>query len=178
MSLTLRGKVLTKNGKNEEAIQKLERAISLFGEYSETWYWLSENYYITGQKEKGDRAILNSILSNYFFVLPSKKTIDRFNEMIPSKELETHPIVKRKTNLIKGGDFTTPFSIDYYLLLEAIEELKTINDHRTAILMKQNYGLLMSSETKEIAQKHGFVIDTWFENFKSELLSAYPERGY
>jgi tetratricopeptide (TPR) repeat protein len=53
ISLTNKGKVLTKNGKHEEAIQKLERATSLFSEYSETWYWLAENYYKTGQMDKG-----------------------------------------------------------------------------------------------------------------------------
>ena len=66
ISLTIKGKLLTKKGKHIEAVQKLESAVSLFGEYSEAWHWLSENYYATGQKEKGDRAIINSIASNFF----------------------------------------------------------------------------------------------------------------
>lgn len=178
ISLTNKGKILTKNGKSEEAIQKLERAVSLFGEYSETWYWLAENYYKTGQKDKADRAIVNSITSNFFFGLPSKKTIDRFNEMTPSDELKDHPIVKRKTNLIKGGDFNTPFTMDYNLFPEIVEELKERKDYRIAMLMRQNYGLLMTSETEDVIERHHFNIDTWFESFKSELFSIYPERKY
>lgn len=178
ISLTNKGKVLTKNGKNEEAIQKLERAVSLFGEYSETWYWLAENYYKTGQKDKADRALVNSIASNFVFGLPSKKNVDRFNEMTPSEELKNHPIVRRKANLIHGGDFATPFSLDYNLIPEIVDELKTRKDYRTALLMQQNYGLLMTSETEDIIEQHHFKIETWFESFKSEMLSIYPERKY
>jgi tetratricopeptide (TPR) repeat protein len=178
ISLTNKGKVLTKNGKHEEAIQKLERATSLFGEYSETWYWLAENYYKTGQKDKADRALINSISSNFFFGIPSKKVVDRFNEMTPSDALKDNPIVKRRTTLIQGGDFLTPFSMDYNSILEIVEELITKNDYKTAMLMKQNYGLLMSFETEDTAQRHHFNIDTWFESLRSEMFSIYPERKY
>ena len=176
ISLTNKGKVLTKNGKHEEAIQKLERATSLFGEYSETWYWLAENYYKTGQKDKADRALINSISSNFFFGIPPKKAIDKFNEMTPSEELKDHPIVKRRTNLVQG-DFSTPFSMNHDILLDTIEELKTIKDYRTAMLMKQNLGLLMSLETDD-AKRQGINFEGWFDNFKTELFSLYPERKY
>jgi len=178
ISLTNKAKVLTKNGKNGEAILRLERAVSLFGEYTETWHWLSENYYITGQKEKGDKALVNSILSNYYFGLPSKKSIDKFIAMIPSDELKGNPLIKRKEGFISGGDYSKPFTIDYDLLLSTVEEFKAMNDNRTAMIMKQNYGLLMSSENDETAQKHGFNIFDWFENFKKELFSFYPDRAY
>jgi tetratricopeptide (TPR) repeat protein len=178
ISLTNKGKVLTKNGKSEEAIQKLEKAVSLFGEFSETWYWLAENYYKTGQKDKADKALLNSIMSNYFFGLPSQKCIDKFNEMTPSEELKEHPVIKRKTDLIQGGDFKTPFSMSYALVGEIVEELKEGKDYRTALLMQQNYGLLMASESEEVIGRHSFNIDTWYEGFRNEIFSIYPGRKY
>lgn len=177
ISLTNKGKVLTKNGKHEEAIQKLARATSLFGEYSETWYWLAENYYKTGQKDKADRALVNSISSNFFFGLPTKKAVDKFNEITPSEELKDHPIVKRRTNLVQGGYFSTPFSMNHNILLEIIEELKTLRDYRTAMLMKQNLGLLISSATDD-TKRQRLNVEGWFDDFKSELFSLYPERKY
>ncbi|MBX3240619.1 MAG: tetratricopeptide repeat protein [Chitinophagaceae bacterium] len=178
ISLTNKAKVLTKNGKHEEAILRLERAVSLFGEYTETWYWLSENYYKTGQKEQGDKALVNSILSNYYFGVPSKKSVDKFNEMIPSDELKNNSLVKRKEGFISGGDYSTPFTIDYDLLLATVEGFKAMNDNRTAMIMKQNYGLLMSLENNEIVQKYGFNVRDWFENFNKELFSIYPDRAH
>lgn len=103
---------MTKNGKNEEAIQKLEKSVSLFGEYSETWYWLAENYYKLGQKSKADSALVNALISNYSFGFSSKKAIDRFNEMEPSMDMKNHPIVKYRTDLITSGNFATPVSIN------------------------------------------------------------------
>jgi tetratricopeptide (TPR) repeat protein len=178
ISLTNKAKVLTKSGKIEEAIFRLERAVSLFGEYTETWYRLSENYYITGQKEKGDKALVNAILSNYYFGLPSKKSIDKFNEMIPSDELKENPLIKRKEGFISGGGYSTPITINYDLLLSTVEEFKAMNDNRTAMIMKQNYGLLLASETDENAHKYGFNNFEWFDNFKKELFSLYPDRAY
>ncbi|WP_339903014.1 hypothetical protein [uncultured Cyclobacterium sp.] len=72
--------------------------------------------------------------------------------------------------------FSTPLSIDYNSFQELIEELLEKNDYKTAMLMKQNYGLLMSFEPEETVQCHHFNIDIWQENFRSEMFSIYPER--
>jgi tetratricopeptide (TPR) repeat protein len=178
ISLTNKGKVLTRNGRNEEAIQKLERAVSLFSEYSETWYWLAENYYQTGKKDQGDRAILNSIASNFFFGPPPRKAIERFNQMTPSDDLKDHPIVKRRERLIGDGNFTKAVSVNLGALLETIDELKKQKDYRSAILMQQNYGLLMASESEEVMTLHGFDRSTWFESFRTEVFSLYPNRKF
>lgn len=69
--------------------------------------------------------------------------------MIPSNKLKDNPIVKRRSNLFQGGGFSTPLSIDYNSFQELIEELLEKNDYKTAMLMKQNYGLLMSFEPEE-----------------------------
>jgi len=173
-----KGKVLTKNGRMEEAIEKLERSVSLFGEYSESWYLLSENYYKTGQKEKGDSALINSISSNFFFGLPAKKAIDRFNELQTSGTFQNHPMVKKGTNWIKGSDFATPISVDYDLMLEIIQDLLDSGDFRTGMLMSQNYGMLMSRETEDITRRYNFEPSKWFEQFSVKLFSIYPERIY
>jgi hypothetical protein len=120
---------------------------------------------------------MNSISSNFFFGFPTKKAVDKFNEMTPSEELKNHPIVKRKANLVQGGDFSTPFSMNQNILLDIIEELKTTKDYRTAMLMKQNLGLLMSSAIDD-EKREGLNFEAWFDDFKSELFSFYPERKY
>jgi tetratricopeptide (TPR) repeat protein len=178
LSLMIKGKLLTKKGNNADAIEKLERSLSLFDEYCESWYWLSENYFATGQKEKGDRAIVNCISSNFLFGFPLKKIVDRFNEMQPSQALEKHPIVKRRAGLINGGDFLTPLSMNYDLMLEIVHEFQEEGDFRMAMLMKQNFGLMMSCEPIEIRSKYKFELVTWSEQFRAEMLSIYPDRKF
>lgn len=135
---------------------------------------LAENYYKTGQ---ADRALINSISSNFFFGIPTKKAVEKFNEMAPSEELKDHPIMKRRANLVQGGDLSTPFSMNLSIVLDIIEELKTAKDYRTAMLMKQNLGLLIFSQTNDTKEQR-FIFEGWFENFKSELFTLYPGRKY
>jgi len=178
ISLMNKGKVLTKNERTEEAIEKLERSVSLFGEYAESWYWLSENYYKKGQKEKGDNALIKSISANFFFGLPPKKAFDRFNALELSVNLQDHPMVKRGTKWIVGGDFATPLSVNYELMQEIIEDLLNAGDVRTGMLMSQNYGLLMSRQPEDIAKRYSFQSTKWFEEFCIKLFSIYPNRSY
>jgi hypothetical protein len=98
--------------------------------------------------------------------------------MTPSDDLKDHPIVKRRERLIGDGNFTKAVSVNLGALLETIDELKKQKDYRSAILMQQNYGLLMASESEEVMTLHGFDRSTWFESFRTEVFSLYPNRKF
>jgi tetratricopeptide (TPR) repeat protein len=176
LNLFNKSKVLTKTGKTEEAIQTLEKSIQLFGEYCDSWTLLAENYYKTTEVDKAENSSLNSIITNYAFGLPSKKCIEQFNRIDPIGQLKDNPLVKRKDGLLLGGDFANPFSVDYEKLLEAIEEFKEIGDLKTALLLEQNYGYLMSFEQEETKEKYRYNETEWSSNFKDKILTHYPDR--
>lgn len=176
LNLFNKSKVLTKTGKTDEAIQTLEKSIQLFGEYCDSWTLLAENYYKVNEFEKSENASLNSIITNYTFGLPSKKSIEQFNRIDPGGNLKDNPLVKRKDGLLLSGDFANPFSVDYGKLLEAIEEFTEIGDLKTALLLEQNYGYLMSFEQVETKQKYKFNDSDWSTNFKDKILTYYPDR--
>ena len=80
--------------------------------------------------------------------------------------------------MIQAGDVAKPLSINFDNLLDAIKEFESISEFRTALILKQNFGLLMSFQTDEIFSKYNFVLAEWTDNFKKELISIYPERKY
>lgn len=176
INLYNRAKVLTKTGKIEEAIIALEKSTELFGEYSDSWALLAENYYKVNELEKADSAALISIISNYVFGFPSKKAIEHFYKIDTSGKLKNNPLVKRRDGLLSGGDFTNPFRVNYDKLLEAISEFRELKDYKSALILEQNYGYLMCLEKNDIKAKYNFNDDEWSEYFKNEILYFYPER--
>ena len=176
INLYTRSKVFTKTGKTDEAIQALEKSTQLFGEYSDSWALLGENYYKINEQEKADSSILNSIISNYVFGLPSKKSIELFNNIDTLGELKNNPLVKRRNGLLSGGDFSNPFTINYDKLLEAISEFKELKDYKSALILEQNYGYLMYLENREVKDKYNFKESEWSEYFMNEIVTFYPDR--
>jgi hypothetical protein len=178
MNLYKKSKILTKNEKNDEAIIRLEKSINLFGEFCDSWTLLAENYWKLNEIEKAEVASLNSILTNYTFAIPSSKSIEQFDRIDPNGKLKNNPIVKRKEGLLKGGFYNNPFSVNYELLNEAIEEYYDIGDLRSAILLQQNYGYLMMFEPEKTRRRHDFEDKKWSEEFKNKVLENYPDRNY
>lgn len=176
LNLYSKSRVLTKEGKTAEAIEILEKSIQLFGEYCDSWTLLSENYYKINKLDKAETAALNSIITNYIFGLPSKKCIEQFNKINPNGILKNNPLVKRKDSLLIGGDFANPFTISYEKLIEAIEEFSAIGDLKSATLLEQNYGYLMSLEKEAIKLKYSFNEMEWSINFKKKILRNFPNR--
>ncbi|WP_426667725.1 hypothetical protein ACPPVU_17010 [Mucilaginibacter sp. McL0603] len=176
LNLYNKSRVLTKNGKTEDAIQALEESIELFAEYTDSWTLLAYNYYTQNEIEKAEYASLNSIISNYAFGLPSKKAIDQFNRIDSSGKYKNHPLVKRKDGLLSGSSYFAPFTLDYDRILEVIEEFKELRDHKSALILEQNYAYLMKSEKSEIKKKYNFNGNIWSNNFRKEILIFYPDR--
>jgi hypothetical protein len=126
--------------------------------------------------DKAARASLNSIITTYAFGLPSKKCIDQFNKINPQGALRENPLVKRKDGLLCGGDFANPFSINYDMLLEAIDEFRLLGYIRTATILEQNYAYLMNFEQAPIKEKYSFDEKEWSTSFKEQVLSNFRDR--
>lgn len=178
ISLYYRARVFTKTGKTNEAIHALEKSTELFGEYSDSWGLLAENYYKANEKDKAELASLNSIISNYVFGLPSFKSIEQFNKIDTKGKLKNNPIIKRIDGFISGGTFSNPFMINYDKLKEAIAEFKELKDYKSALILEQNYGYLMLTEKGEIREKYNFKDKEWSEFIKNEVLNIYPDRKW
>lgn len=176
LSLFNKARVLTKMEKTEEAIQRLEHSVAMFGEYSDSWTLLAANYYAINELDKAEHASLNAILTNYVFGVPSKKGIEQFNRINSNGKLKGNPLVKRKEGLLSGGDYTDPFSINYAKLSEAIAEFRSLSDFRSATLLEQNYGYMMNFEPHEIQAQYNFNKKEWLDTFKVQLLKYYPDR--
>lgn len=176
LDLYNKAKVLTRNGKTVEAIQILEESTALFTEYSDSWTLLADNYYKNSEIEKAEFASINSVISNYVFGLPSKKAIEQFDRIDPLGKYKDHPLVKRKDGLISGGSYSSPFTVDYDGILVAVTEFKELGDHRSALILAQNYGYLMSLENSEIKKRYNFNRTQWADAFSKKLLNFYPNR--
>ncbi len=177
ISLFNRSKVLSRQGKTKEAIAALELSVKLFGEFSDSWALLAENYYRLNRVDKGNFAVLNSIITNYAFGLPSKKTIEYLQKMIFEGKYSSHPIIKRKDSLFSGGSNSAPFKVNYKLLLEVVEELKHLNDYRAALLLEQNYAYLMQRETDSIRKENNFKTEDWTVYFSDQISKKYAIRA-
>ena len=178
LSLYTRSKIFTKNNKTTEAIQMLEKSVELFGEFSQSWALLAENYLKINELEKATEASINSIISNYAFGVPSIKAIQQFNQIEISNGYKNHPLLKRRTGLISGGDYSNPFLLNFELYRDIIQEFKEKDEIKSALILEYNYGFLMNFENKEIQKKNKFDFDLWSKNFIKEVYDAFPERKF
>jgi hypothetical protein len=171
-----KAKVLAKNGKAVEAIEKLELSTRLFGEFSESWALLSEQYRKVGRIEDAEHAAINSIRANWAFGLPSNKAVDCFQAIDVNGHHTDEPLAKRKDDLIKPGTFNSPPHVNFENLLGSIEAYKAINDTYSYLKMKQNYGYFMNAEKKETKEKYDFDRLVWNASFVSECNQLVPDR--
>ncbi|MGV3541044.1 MAG: hypothetical protein ACO1OQ_14610 [Rufibacter sp.] len=176
MNLFLKAKISVKNGRTEEAIQRLEDSVYLFGEYSDSWTLLAEQYYNVGHVAQAEESGLKSILSNWMFGLPSKKALQLFDKIDENGHLKDNPLVKLRNGLFKAGNFTKPFVVNYPLLREAVQALEELGDYKNALLLSQNYAYLLCTESEEIQEENGLDIYAWIEEFKKKLEKHFPER--
>jgi len=176
MNLFLKAKISAKNGRTEEAIQRLEDSVSLFGEYSDSWTLLAEQYYIVGNVTQAEESALKAILSNWMFGLPSKKALEQFYKIDENGHLRDKPLVKLRKGLFKAGDFTKPFVVNYPILREAVQAIEDLGDHKSALLLSQNYSYLLHMESKNLQDENGFNEHAWIEEFKRKLDKYFPER--
>lgn len=176
MNLFLKAKISVKNGRTEEAIQRLDDSVSLFGEYSDSWALLSEQYYTIGNVAQAEETALKSILSNWMFGLPSKKALEQFDKIDVNGHLKDNPLVKSRNGLFKAGDFAKPFIVNYPIMREAIQAIEALGDHKSALLLSQNYAYLLHMENKDLQDESGFDRHAWIEEFKKKLTQHFPER--
>ncbi|WP_207422804.1 tetratricopeptide repeat protein [Desertivirga brevis] len=176
LSLYMKAKVSAKNGRSEEAIERLEASVSLFSEYSDSWSLLAEQYYKLGNIIKAEECVVNSILSNWMFGIPSKKLVELFHQLKAVGQLAGSPLVNLSKDLVKYGDYSRPIIINYAKLKEAISLFETTGDNRASLLLSQNYAYLLSSEKKEIKEANSFDLNSWLTEFRAKVQMHFPKR--
>ena len=123
----------------------------------------------TQQKKTGDevgfqKSIINSVLSNWAIELPSRNAIRMIKTLKPVEELKTHPLIKNCQNLEFdfGGKKENK---DYAILNTICQELHNMGDSKRALIMEQNYALMMYRETSSFQERYNFNFNEWSKKF-------------
>ena len=151
------------------AIESFQLSINSFPELSEPWYKLGTQYYRKGQKDKGNIAIINSILSNWAIDYPSDNAIRTLKNLKESESISNNPIFKRK-DLLSFEFGVKKVNNDYQHLREAIDEFMEIGDIVTALKLEQNYGYMMLAETSSFQERYNFNAENWKNKFEQAVV--------
>ncbi len=92
----------------------------------------------------------------------------------PIEEFKNHPLIKNRENIMLdfGGKKENS---DYLLINEIISGLNETGDTNRALLLEQNYALMMYWETSSFQERYHFNIEDWkmeFEQKTKERLST------
>jgi tetratricopeptide (TPR) repeat protein len=176
MNLYLKSKVLARKNETEEAIERLEQSVKLFGEFSDSWALLGEQYYKVDNRSKAIESLFNAITSNWMFGLPSKKVIEMYSSIEMDNNSDTSPLFKYRKELLSSGDLSKPKVVNYPILKDVAYEFEQQGNYRAALLLSQNYAYLLSLEKDEIQVENKFNQNEWLNSFKDKLKIHFPKR--
>ncbi|GAA4239221.1 tetratricopeptide repeat protein YfbP [Postechiella marina] len=162
-----KGNEYLKQNNPEKAIEYYKQSTESFGEISENWFKLASQQKRIGNELEFQKSIIKSIFSNWAIEFPSQNAIRMFKTLNPVEELENHPLLKYRENLefSFGGKKENK---DYEIITQIIKELYEIGDTKNALLMEQNYALMMYWETSSFQERNNFDITKWKNEFKQK----------
>ncbi len=171
-----KGNEYVKNNNPKNAIEQYKLGINYFGELSGVWLKLAVQQKRLGRENEFQSSIINAFLSNWAFGLPSENTIRLIKNLKPTSKFENHPLIKQKNNLVFkfGGAKENPI---YGVLRKIMNELFENGNYKKALLLEQNYALMMSSETTSFQERYGFNYAKWKDDFKNKT-EYYLKRNY
>ncbi|TXG36682.1 hypothetical protein [Seonamhaeicola maritimus] len=160
-----KGNEQLKQNNPEKAIQFYKQSTDSFGELSENWFKLASQQKRIGNELEFQKNIINSILSNWAIEFPSQNAIRMIKALNPVEELKSHPLIKNREKLefSFGGKKENE---DYLIITEIIAGLNDIGDVNRALLMEQNYALMMYWETSSFQERYNFNLDEWKKRFE------------
>jgi len=167
LNLIKKGDNQLKQGHTEQAIAFYKQSTDVLGEYSENWYKLALLYKKIGNQLEFQKSIINAIFSNWTLQHPSEKTLYMLKNIHPVNALKHHPLIKNRTtfDLHFGGMKENKI---YSIISEIITELNAIGDTNKALIMEQNYALMMHRETASFQERNQFNLNHWQSNFKQK----------
>ena len=155
----------------QPAIELLTLACSNFPEISEYWYALSSQLRRVGNIEKSAKAALKALNSNWVFGIPSQGTIQSLKSPQFIEVLDQDPIIQRISELSFGFGGVKENS-NYPIMKECIQEYFSSEKFVDGLMLLQNYGYAMYSETVAFQERYNFDLSDWQKEL-SELCLKY-----
>lgn len=164
LNLLNKGNEQLKQNNTKKAIEFYKQSTESFGELSENWFKLASQQKRIGNELEFQKNIINSVLSNWAIELPSHNALRMIKTLNPLEEFKNHPLIKNRENfeLDFGGKKENN---NYPIINDIISGLNEIGDIERALIMEQNYALMMYSETSSFQERYNFNIDEWRKNF-------------
>lgn len=146
LKLLQKGNEQLRQNKTEKAIEFYKQSTESFGELSENWFKLASQQKRLGNEVEFQKNIINSVLSNWAIEFPSQNALRMLKTLNPVEELTNHPLILNRENLefAFGGKKENE---DYLIIKEIIDRLHEKGETNRALIMEQNYALMMYWET-------------------------------
>ena len=138
---------------------------------SEYWHALSSQSKRVGDIERSANAALKALNSNWVFGFPAQGVIRSLRSPQFREALNKDPIMQRidEFELSFGG--VKENSI-YPIIYECIQEYLNNEQFIDGLMLYQNYGYMMYSETGAFQERYNFDLKSWQSDY-SELCLSY-----
>ncbi len=160
-----KGNEQLKQNNVEKAIEYYKQSTNSFGELSENWFKLASQQKRIGNELEFQKSIINSVLSNWAIEFPSQNAIRILKTLNPVEELKNHPLIKNREHLEFnfGGKKENQ---DYSIISDIIDGFNDVADVNKALLIEQNYALMMYWETSSFRDRYNFNLEEWRKGFE------------
>ncbi len=154
-----------------EVIPNLQAICTDFPECSEYWFFLARQLRRIGDHEGSAEAAIRTFASNWAFGMPPHGTLRMLHNAKKSNRLANDPLVARSSELrMKWGGAKE--NTDYYILKSCIGEYLSSETPVLGLLLNQNYGYMMETETVAFQERYGFDSSSWIQEH-SDLCSKH-----
>jgi hypothetical protein len=164
-----KAKALISGSDIEAAIDLLNKACSSFPEVSEYWFALSSQSKRFGDIETSANAALNALNSNWVFGFPPQGVIQSLRRPQFREVLNKDPVAQRIDEIELNFGGVKENSI-YPIIYECVQEY--INSERfiDGLMLYQNYGYMMHSETGSFQERYNFNLKSWQSEYSALCL--------
>jgi hypothetical protein len=146
----------------EAAVSVLREVCEAFPESSEYWYALATQLRRIGDSQGCHQAAVRAFAANWAFGLPPNGTLKLLQN---ARGQLDDPLVQRSGELSMGYGGSKENS-NYRLLQECISAYLSSSTPLLGLLLNQNYGYVMSSETTAFQERHGFATESWIKEHR------------
>lgn len=173
-----KARLLNKRKKHEEAIEYLEYALHLFGEYTRSWYLVNLQFLKTNDIHRLTKYFPKILTSTWAFGAPEHKEVNFMKDSIALLEPSTDPIINLYNQLHLENNWKSGLQLNFDVLKEIIAEYHHQKDFLSALKLKQNLGYTMFYQNSQIIKEHNFDNNTWQAELEDYSRTYLNDRRY
>lgn len=153
----------------EAAIGLLNKACISFPEVSEYWFALSSQSKRFGDMETAANAALKALNSNWVFGFPAQGVIRSLRNPQFREALSNDPIIQRIDDFELNFGGVKENAI-YPIIYECVQEYLNSEQFIDGLMLYQNYGYMMYSETGAFQERYNFDLKSWQSEYSKLCL--------